>query len=69
MSGLFGAKKPVIPAPAAVIPTVATPAVQAASDAQRMKVRAASGRAATMLTNTEEQQNSPMTATKKLLGM
>jgi hypothetical protein len=43
--------------------------VAAASDAQRMKARAASGRAATMLTSTEEQQNSPMTATKKLLGM
>jgi hypothetical protein len=68
LSGLFGSK-PKIPAAAAVTPTVATPAVQAASDAQRMKARAASGRAATMLTSTEEQQNSPMTATKKLLGM
>ena len=45
MSGLFGSK-PKIPAAAAVTPTVATPAVQAASDAQRMKARAASGRAA-----------------------
>lgn len=68
MSGLFGSK-PQMPAAAAVTPTVATPAVQAASDAQRLKSRAASGRAATMLTSTEEQQNSPMTATKKLLGM
>jgi hypothetical protein len=71
MSGLFGSK-PQMPAAAVtptVTPTVATPAVQAASDAQRLKSRAASGRAATMLTSTEEQQNSPMTATKKLLGM
>jgi hypothetical protein len=68
MSGLFGSK-PQMPAAAAVTPTVAMPAVQAASDAQRLRSRAASGRAATMLTSTEEQQNSPMTATKKLLGM
>ena len=71
MSGLFGSK-PKIPAAAAVTPTVtptvATPAVQAASDAQRMRSRAASGRAATMLTSTEEQATTPMTATKKLLG-
>ena len=67
MSGLFGTK-PKTPAAAAVTPTVATPAVQAASDAQRMKARAASGRAATMLTSTEDQSTSPMTATKKLLG-
>lgn len=67
MSGLFGSK-PKIPASAAITPTVASPAVQAAGDAQRMRTRAASGRAATMLTSTED-QNSPMTATKKLLGM
>ena len=66
MSGLFGKPKtPALPPPA---PTVATPAVQAASDAQRMRQRAASGRAATMLTSTEEQATAPMTATKKLLG-
>ena len=45
------------------------PAVAAAADAQRMRSRAASGRAATMLTSTEEQSQTPMTATKKLLGM
>lgn len=71
MSGLFGSK-PKIPAAAAVTPTVtptvATPAVAAAADAQRMRSRAASGRAATMLTSTEEQATTPMTATKKLLG-
>lgn len=67
MSGLFGSK-PQVPAAAAVTPTVATPAVAAAADAQRMKARAASGRAATMLTSTEEQAQTPMTATKKLLG-
>jgi hypothetical protein len=61
--------KPKMPAPTPVTPTVATPAVQAAGDAQRMRQRAASGRAATMLTSTEEQSQTPMTATKKLLGM
>lgn len=66
MSGLFS--KPKMPAPPPVTPTVSTPAVQAASDAQRMRQRAASGRAATMLTSTEEQATTPMTATKKLLG-
>ncbi len=68
MSGLFGSK-PQMPAAATVTPTVATPAVQAAADAQRIRSRAATGRAATMLTSTEEQSQTPMTATKKLLGM
>lgn len=67
MSGLFGGGAKA-PAPPPVTPTVATPAVQAASDAQRMKQRAASGRASTMLTSTDQQSQSPMTATKKLLG-
>lgn len=66
MSGLFGGPK--APAPPPVAPSVSTPAVQAAADAQRMKARAASGRAATMLTSTDEQSRAPMTATKKLLG-
>lgn len=66
MSGLFGKPKtPALPPPA---PTVATPAVQAASDAQRMRQRVASGRAATMLTSTEDQGVQVMTGTKKLLG-
>lgn len=66
MSGLFGSPKTPVPPP--VTPTVATPAVQAAADAQRIKARTASGKAATMLTSTDEQTNTPMTATKKLLG-
>ena len=68
MSGVF--KKPKMPAPPKPPPpppTVATPEVQAAADAQRMRARAASGRASTMLSNQEEDQ-SPMVATKKLLG-
>lgn len=71
MSGIFS--KPSMPAPppapAAPVapPTVATPQVQAAADAQRMKTRAASGRAATMLTNPEDEQR-PMVGAKKLLG-
>ena len=66
MSGLFS--KPKMPAPPPVTPTVSTPAVQAASDAQRMRQRAASGRAATLLTSTEDQGVRVMTGTKKLLG-
>jgi hypothetical protein len=64
MSGLFGST----PKPPPVAPTVATPAVQAASDAQRMRNRAASGRASTMLTSSDEQSTKPLTATKRLLG-
>jgi hypothetical protein len=64
MSGLFS--KPSMPSPPPV-PTVATPQVQAAADAQRMKQRVSSGRASTMLTG-EDEQSRPMTATKKLLG-
>ena len=48
-------------------PTVATPQVRAAADAQRMRARAASGRASTMLSNREDRAQ-PMTATRKLLG-
>jgi hypothetical protein len=49
-------------------PNVATPQVQAAADAERQKTRAASGRAATMLSGDDEERSRPMTATKKLLG-
>ena len=65
MSGIFS--KPQMPTMAPPPPTVATPQVQAAADSQRMKTRAASGRASTMLTDQEDAAR-PMTATKKLLG-
>jgi hypothetical protein len=65
MSGLFSS--PSMPAPPSAPPTVATPQVQAAADAQRIKTRAASGRAATMLTDQDEYQR-PTVGTKKLLG-
>ena len=71
MSGIFSRPKMPTPppAPAAPVtpPTVATPQVQAAADAQRMKTRAASGRAATMLTNPEDEER-PTVGTRKLLG-
>lgn len=68
MSGLLS--KPTMPAAAtAAPPSVATPAVQAASDAQRLRSRAAAGRASTMLTSTEDRAAGPLTGTKKLLGM
>ena len=56
-------KTPVTPAP---VPTVATPAVEAAAEAQRRRERTASGKAATMLTG--GMAATPMTATKQLLG-
>jgi hypothetical protein len=50
-------------------PTVATAQVQAAADAQRMRARAASGRAATMLTGREDDEMlKPKVGTKKLMG-
>lgn len=68
MSGLFSSPKmPEMPKAAEAPPTVATPQVQAAADAQRMKARAASGRAATMLTAAGEDEK-PTVGTKKLLG-
>lgn len=69
MSGLFSSPKMPAPPPAPVAPpTVATPQVQAAADAQRMRTRAASGRAATMLTSGDEEENRPTVGTRKLLG-
>lgn len=63
----FGSNTPKVPVAAAVVPTVATPAVEAAADAERRRQRTASGRAATMLTN-QESYSSPMIGTTKLLG-
>lgn len=68
MSGIFSKPRmPPPPPPPPPPPTVATPQVQAAADAQRMRARAASGRASTMLSDQEDRAQ-PMTATKKLLG-
>ena len=62
----FGSKPktPMAPAPT---PSVATPAVEAAADAERRRQRTASGRAATMLTN-QEGSSAPNIGTTKLLG-
>ena len=62
----FGSKPktPMAPAPT---PSVATPAVEAAADAERRRQRTASGRAATMLTN-QESYSAPNIGTTKLLG-
>ena len=49
--------------------TVATPQVQAAADAARIRARAASGRAATMLTDRDDEELlRPKVGTKKLMG-
>lgn len=67
MSGFFGKKDtPVATTPAAA-PSVATPAVQAAADAERRRQRAATGRAATMLTD-QSNYTAPTIGTTKLLG-
>lgn len=64
MSSIFGSSKtPATPKPT---PTVATPAVEAAAEAERRRYRQASGRAATILTSGS--QSSPMLGTTKLLG-
>lgn len=69
MSGIFSKPSmPAMPLAAQAPPTVATPQVQAAADAARMKARAASGRAATMLTAGDEEQNRPTVGTRRLLG-
>ena len=62
----FGSKPktPALPTPT---PTVATPAVEAAADAERRRQRTSSGRAATMLTN-QETYSTPNIGTTKLLG-
>lgn len=69
MGGLFGGSKPkavvqpTVPPP----PTVDTPAVQAAADAERVRARKASGRAATMLSS-QDNYSAPTVGTKTLLG-
>lgn len=62
----FG-RKPKTPAMPTPTPTVATPAVEAAANAERRRQRTASGRAATMLTS-QENYSSPNVGTTKLLG-
>jgi hypothetical protein len=66
MGGIFkGPKKPEPPKPP---PSVDTEGVNAAADAERRRQRAASGRAATMLTSGSGLGTSAPTGTKKLLG-
>jgi hypothetical protein len=68
MSGLFGgggaAAKPVVSTPP---PDVSTPAVQAAADAERRRVRSNKGKASTLLT-TPSGAGSANVGTTKLLG-
>jgi hypothetical protein len=65
MTKLFSPKTPAMPAPA---PTVATPDVQAASEAERRRNRTASGRASTMLTGGQGVTGPLTTGTNALLG-
>lgn len=64
MSKLFSPSTPAVSAPT---PTVATPDVQAAAEAERRRNRTASGKAATMLTGGAGVA-APVTGTNTLLG-
>jgi len=64
MTRLFTPKTPAAPAPA---PTLATPDVMAAAEAERRRNRTASGKAATMLTGGAGVA-APVTGTNTLLG-
>jgi hypothetical protein len=65
MTKLFSPKTPAMPAPA---PTVATPDVQAAAEAERRRNRTASGKASTMLTGGQGVTTPLTTGTNTLLG-
>jgi len=64
MSGLFS--KPKMPSVPAKAPDVATPAVQAAADAERKRMR--TGLASTMLTGSSGVTGAPVSAAKLLGG-
>jgi hypothetical protein len=66
MGSLFG--KPKTPAAPKPTPSVATPAVEAAAEAERRRYRQASGRAATILTEGQSGGGSANIGTTKLLG-
>lgn len=71
MSGLFGGGATAAPTPAPTPeppPTIAHESVQAQADAMRKKTRAASGRAATMLTPRRAMMEEPTIGTATLLG-
>lgn len=73
VGSLLGAKPASASAPAAVsaptpTPSVATPAVQAAADSARMRERAASGRASTMLTSQSDLGSLTPTVGRATLG-
>jgi hypothetical protein len=57
-----------LPAPAASAPSMATPAVQAAADSARLRERAATGRAATMLTAQSDSASLTPTTARATLG-
>lgn len=59
---------PALPAPASGVPSAATPAVQAAADSARMRERAATGRAATMLTAQDDSASLTPTTARATLG-
>lgn len=63
MGSLFGSKPKTPP----VQPTVATPAVEAAAEAERRRYRQASGRASTILSQGQNNSSANI-GTSKLLG-
>lgn len=65
----LGPKAGATPAPATTpAPTPAAPSVQASADAVRMRERAASGRASTMLTSQTDEETLNPTARRRNLG-
>lgn len=76
VSKVFGVDQPqasgpaTAPTPPAIadVPSMATPSVQAAAQAQRRRERVASGRAATMLSSGGTAGGQPTIGTSKLLG-
>lgn len=56
------------PAASSAAPSVATPAVQAAADSARMRERAASGRASTMLSDQSDVSSLTPTTGRTMLG-
>lgn len=63
-----GSKGAAAPASPSAPASAATPAVQAAADSARMRERAASGRASTMLTSQTDEETLNPTARKRNLG-
>jgi hypothetical protein len=68
MSGLFGGGAPAAPSPPPPIPTMASPGVLAAQQAEASQQAQAAGRASTLLTSGTGVSTPAVTQKKTLLG-